>query len=174
MKKKKLWWSLLIVMAGFFALFFYGLFWASDPKEVPSPLEGKKAPDFTFIDMFDPNAPPFPLSSLTGKKMVFINFWASWCIPCIEESQEIEAAYKQNPGAFEVLTLAFQDTTEAVAQFRQKYKLTYPMAIDLSNKISLDYGVTGVPESYFVSPDGVILKKVVGTVKREDFLTYLQ
>ncbi len=137
----------------------YGL--TKDPKEIASPLVGREAPDFT-IDLFD--AGRLSLSDTRGK-VVVVNFWASWCIPCREESHILEGAwqsYKDKGVAF--IGVNIQDRERDARAFLKRFRKSYPNGPDPDGKISIDYGIYGVPETFFIDRQGRVAYKHVGGV----------
>lgn len=132
-----------------------------DPRFISSPLIGHQAPDFT-ITLFDGST--LKLSDLRGK-VVFLNFWASWCPPCREEARDLEAAWQRLKGSDVVfLGIDIQDTEKDALQFLKEFGVTYPNGRDAAGKVSIDYGVWGIPETYFIDPDGRITYKHVGAL----------
>jgi cytochrome c biogenesis protein CcmG/thiol:disulfide interchange protein DsbE len=132
-----------------------------DPREIPSPLIGKRAPDFT-LTLFDGRS--LGLQELRGK-VVFLNFWASWCPPCRAEARTLEAAwqkYKDQDVVF--VGIAIQDTEEDARAFLREFGITYPNGRDPTGKIAIDYGVWGIPETFIVDGQGRITYKHVGGI----------
>lgn len=130
-----------------------------DPRFISSPLIGHQAPDFT-LTLFDGGT--VKLSDFRGKA-VFLNFWSSWCPPCREEARDLEAAWQRLKGTDVVfLGVDIQDTEEDALQFLKEFGVTYANGRDATGKISINYGVWGIPETYFIDPDGRITYKHVG------------
>jgi len=141
-----------------------------DPKHIPSTLVGKPAYDFQAGWLLGeehlPEADPqfFTLDDLIGRNII-LNFWASWCVTCREESYELEAfwkAYKDQNVI--VVGIAIQDTKESAVNFARYYGKGYPLGMDLDGKIAIDYGVTGVPETFLINTQGEVVRKFVGPV----------
>ncbi len=104
------------------------------------------------------------LLDLRGK-VVMINFWASWCPPCREEAPilaEVYHEYENEPVEF--VGVDIWDREDDALQYINQYSVTYPNGVDDSGVIAIDYGVRGIPETFFISPNGVVLKKFVGPI----------
>lgn len=104
------------------------------------------------------------LSSLKGKPVV-INFWASWCIPCREEAPGLERvwrAYKDKGVTF--IGVDIQDKESDARAYLKEFNVTYPNGPDLKGKITIDYGVSGIPVTFFVNREGRIVARWVGAI----------
>ena len=147
------------------ALLAYGF--RLNPRDVPSPLVGRPAAAFALTG-FD--GAPVALDGLRGK-VVVLNFWASWCYPaCYEEAPVLERGWQayRDRGVM-VVGIDIQDTAEAARKFLSDFKLTFPNAPDPSGKVSVDYGVYGVPETFFLDRQGRVRGKHVGAVTEDVF-----
>ena len=132
-----------------------------EPKFIPSPLLAKPAPAFSFT-LFDGTV--LRLETLRGK-VVFLNFWASWCPPCRAEARMLEAAWRGYGGRDVVfLGINIQDTEEAARRFVEEFDVTYPNGMDPGSKIAIDYGVWGLPETFIIDREGRITYKHVGAL----------
>ncbi len=138
----------------------YG-FW-TDPRNVPSPLIAKPAPPFA-LTLFD--GEHLKLEGLRGK-VVVVNFWASWCFPaCYEEAPVLEAAWRAYKDKDVVVVgVNVQDTEKAAKEFMDRFQFTFPNGPDPGGKISIDYGVYGIPETFVLDKAGRIAYKHVGAV----------
>jgi cytochrome c biogenesis protein CcmG/thiol:disulfide interchange protein DsbE len=135
-------------------------------RNVKSPLVGKPAPaiEGTTVD-----ATQASLAALKGKWVV-VNFFATWCVPCRQEHDDLirfSEAHAQSGDAV-VLGVIYSDNAQAVKEFRDKEGGSWPMLADPKGRIALDYGVAGVPESFLISPDGVVVAKLLGGVRAGD------
>jgi thiol-disulfide isomerase/thioredoxin len=102
------------------------------------------------------------LSEYKGKT-VFLNFWATWCPPCRAEMPSMEILYQRFRGkGLEFLAVDIQESNKDVADFMKEYKLTFPMALDSTGKVSGNYGIQGIPTTFIIDRDGKIIAAAVG------------
>ncbi len=134
----------------------------TDPKAIPSPLVGKPAPPFK-LQLFDEGN--LSLEELRGK-VVVLNFWASWCYPaCYEEAPILEAGWRESRDRGVLfIGVNIQDTEPKAREFLRRFNHTFPNGPDPRGLISVDYGVYGVPETFFIDRKGMIRAKHVGAV----------
>ena len=145
------------------ALLAYGF--RVNPRDIPSPLLGRPAAPFV-LQTFDGES--VSVDGLRGKVAV-VNFWASWCYPaCYEEAPVLERGWRayRDRGVM-IVGVDIQDKPEAAQKFIRDFGLTFPNAQDTSGKVSVDYGVYGVPETFFLDRQGRIRVKHVGAVTEE-------
>jgi len=108
--------------------------------------------------------PDFSLSTPDGKKIslkdfrgkvVLLNFWASWCVPCREEMPAMEKLYQEyKQKNFVVLAVAVKDRKQDAVDFVKELKLTYPIALDPNAQVGNVYGAWGLPATYLIGPKG--------------------
>lgn len=155
-------WRWLIPLSAVPVLLLLGYGFRLNPRDVPSPLVGRPAASFA-LTTFD--GQPVSLEGLRGQ-VVVLNFWASWCHPaCYEEAPVLERGWRAwRERGVTVVGVDIQDTNEAARKFIQQFSLTFPNARDASGKVSIDYGVYGVPETFFIDRRGRIRLKHVGAV----------
>jgi cytochrome c biogenesis protein CcmG/thiol:disulfide interchange protein DsbE len=132
-----------------------------DPGRIESPLVGRVAPAFRLVSL---DGATVDLASLRGGAVV-LNFWASWCIPCRDEAPLLRAA-QERYAADKVLFIGvvYQDTAASAQAFVDRYGILYPSLLDPDGRTALDYGVFGIPETYFIAADGTIRAKQIGAV----------
>ncbi|MFN8530537.1 MAG: TlpA family protein disulfide reductase [Anaerolineae bacterium] len=129
------------------------------------------APEFT-VTTFDGQT--FSLSDLRGK-VVMINFWASWCGPCRDEAPELQAAwehYQDNPNVV-FLGIAYADNGPRSLAYIDEFGITYLNAPDLGTRISDDYHIQGVPESFIVDQNGNISQFIYAGVTRQGLISMI-
>jgi cytochrome c biogenesis protein CcmG/thiol:disulfide interchange protein DsbE len=128
---------------------------------IPTPLLAKPAPAFS-LTLFDDTV--LQLGELRGK-VVFLNFWASWCPPCRAEARMLEAAWQGYKGRGVVfLGINIQDKEATAREFLAEFDVTYPNGKDPGSKIAIDYGVWGLPETFIIDREGRITYKHVGAL----------
>ncbi len=136
-----------------------------------SPLIGHPAPDFTLATLSasagSQSASSLHLASLKGKSLI-INFWASWCDPCKHEAPLLGANWPilQSQGIL-LLGIDFQDTHSDGLAFLRTYGITYPNVVDSTGSTAINYGVSAVPETFFLNRQGIIVSKVIGEVTEQ-------
>lgn len=121
-------------------------------------------------------APQFTLQTLDGKtaslgdyrgQAVMVNFWATWCPPCRAEMPDMEQVYQEKKqDGFSVLAVNIQEARDPIAQFVNKFGLTFPILMDVSGEVTQRYGIYGLPSSYFIDPEGKIAEVNVGPLSK--------
>lgn len=129
----------------------------------------------TLIGFKDRQAPNFTLTTFDGEtlsleqfrgKTVILNFWGSWCEPCHDEAPHlVRYAAGLDPNSTVIIGIDIWDIDANARRFAEQYQLNYPNGIDKDSSISIDYGVVGVPETFFIGPDGALLGKFTGPVQ---------
>lgn len=120
---------------------------------------GARMPDFT-LTTFDGET--IASKDLQGK-VLLVNFWASWCVPCEQEAAELEQAYQMYQDDEVVfLGVDYVDTETEARAYLARFGITYPNGPDLGTRISQAFRIRGVPESYLVAPDGTIVSVKIG------------
>lgn len=108
-------------------------------------------PDFTLPS---PDGRKIALKDFRGK-VVLLNFWASWCVPCREEMPSMEKLYQEfKDKNFTILAVAVKDRKQDSINFVKELKLTYPIALDPEGQVGMTYGAWGLPATYLIGPKG--------------------
>jgi cytochrome c biogenesis protein CcmG, thiol:disulfide interchange protein DsbE len=112
---------------------------------------------------------PVDLGGLRGKA-VLVNFWNTWCQPCQQEAPVLAAFYSRHAGDpdFALVGVVHDDTADAVRQWSGTHDIGWQVALDPDNRAALDFGTTGQPETYAISPAGVIVAKRAGPASADD------
>lgn len=154
----------------------YGM--TKDPRQIISPLPGKLAPDFALTSFATGSRPALPvqvgdtvrLSSQKGK-VVVVNYWASWCTECRYEHAaltETAEAYVATAPDVRFLGVLYNDKPDRGIEWIQRMGgQSYPSLDDPGARAAIDYGVYGVPETFFVGKDGRVAYKHVGPITAE-------
>ena len=130
-----------------------------------APEVGALAPDFALVDARTRER--VQLSALEGQP-VLINFWATWCVFCVDEMPAIQKASERHSSAgLVVLALNVQETRNKAANFGDRLGLTFNLLMDTEGAVARQYRVTTMPTSYFVDRAGVIQSIAVGVMDRE-------
>lgn len=133
-----------------------------DPHDIRTGTVGQPAPAFTLADLSGNGS--ITLDRYKGK-VVVLNFWASWCIPCKEENPALTDVWERYRGTDVVLLgIVFQDSTAAAREYTARLGNTWPSAVDDTGQVALSYGVFGPPETYFIGADGVIAGRHIGPI----------
>ena len=132
-----------------------------NPHEVPFMLKGQKAPVFTLQSL--DSGQRVSLEQLKGRPVV-VNFWASWCGPCQSEHPVLEWDAKQFGTQAQFLGVVFEDTDDNARAFLSRFGASFPQLSDPRSRMAVDYGVAGVPETYFIDTQGTIRGKHVGPI----------
>ncbi len=152
----------LIVLLG------YGL--TRDARLVPSTLPGRMAPDFALETI---RGDTLQLADFGGQ-VVLLTFWASWCLPCLDEHPLfIEAEEQFRDDGLRVVGVVYQDTRENAIRWMREMGGSWPNLMDRGSRTAIEYGVSGVPETFFIARDGRVAHKQRGPVNRSVLATWL-
>lgn len=156
--------ALISVLTLVLAVVFASRF-GQDPRLSPSPLIGRPAPD-TVLDVAESDT-TLSLGEFRGD-IVVVNFWAPWCIPCRDEHPALLQLI-DDYGAFgvSVVGITYQSTEGAVTEYLDELGRGYPVVMDDRSRAAIEFGVRGVPETFFVDRDGLVVAKVAGPITYE-------
>src|SRR5439155_19177289 len=143
-------------------LLFSGL--GTDPRVIPSPLVGKPMPAIAGTTL---DGGSFSSSELLGKPAI-VNFWASYCIPsCVDEHPVLLDLAADHGSELGMVGVLVNDTRDGARGFLGRYgEVSWPTVLNASSAISIDYGVTGPPETFFVDARGIVVARHVGPLTR--------
>lgn len=146
-------------------------------QTLDTPLVGAEAPDFT-LQTFD--GEEITLSEQRGK-VVILNFWGSWCEPCIREMPAFQAYWESSPDDVMMIGVgAKQDSMENSREFAERFNVTYPIGRDdggnrvTTGIIAQRYSIMAYPMTFVISPDGIISSLVLGEMHEEDLEAYVE
>lgn len=141
-----------------FVLFFV-LFFSRPPGQYRAVGLGERVPEFT---LRDDNGNPVALADFRGKILV-LNFWASWCGPCVDELPSLKRFAQRYAGSdVVVLGISLDEDPDAYKEFLLKYEINFQNLRNPSHSVSEMYGTFKLPETYIISRDGILLNKIVG------------
>lgn len=173
----------MVVMIPLIMLFTFGLR-RGDPRLIPSPLVNQPAPDFALEvlaldgpgpDGRDATGDTIRLSEERGN-IVVLNFFASWCVPCrIEHRALTRVASRYADRHVRFLGVVYNDTPPAVRSYiRQLGGQSYPALLDPGQLVAIDYGLVGVPETFFIAQDGTVRRKVFSAVNEQILVSEIE
>ena len=140
-------------------------------KEMARESIGKSVPDFslpTLRPYRDEWGETLDYQEFADKVPLVINFWASWCIPCRKEAPLLEAAWQRYEGRAQFLGVNYQDQRADALEFIEEFGHSFPSGADPRGEVGLDFGLFGVPTTYFVDPDGTIHSVIVGEISADE------
>jgi cytochrome c biogenesis protein CcmG/thiol:disulfide interchange protein DsbE len=130
-----------------------------DARTVPSPLPGKPAPGFTLQTL---KGDTLSLADLKGQA-VLVNFWASWCLACRGEHQVlVDASKRYRAQGLRIVGVVYEDSRENANAWMEERGGDWANVVDVGSRTAIQYGLFGVPETFFVGRDGRILYKQIG------------
>jgi cytochrome c biogenesis protein CcmG/thiol:disulfide interchange protein DsbE len=150
-------------------LIFLALSFGKDPRAIDSPLVGKAAPEFALRGL---DGEMIQLADLRGRPVV-LNFWATWCQPCIVEHPVLQAGARQYQGQVEFVGVIYQDDPEKIRGFVERRGAWGPSLVDEAGTVAIAYGVYGAPETFFIDGDGMIVRKVTGALHPNELASQL-
>ncbi len=129
-------------------------------QDIPGPQPGQPAPEITVRDL---SGAPVSLASLRGQ-VVVLNFWATWCPPCRQETPDMIAAFRKLRGRAAFLGIDSTEKAPIIRSFIAAKGLPYPVAIDQEKKTSMAYDVRGIPTTYVIDANGIVRARYVDII----------
>ena len=156
----------LIILLIIIALFLFGTF-KKNTRVIPTPLIGQEVPLIELETIFFEEFENKDLADiLKSNKIKIINFWASWCLPCEVEHPILMGLSKKSD--FVIIGINYKDTEEGSARFLNEKGNPYDVIlIDDEGILGIEMGLTGVPETFVVNQDGIIIYRIVGPINNE-------
>lgn len=150
-----------------FLLFYFFVIIISGCKEDnkhPAVSIGNYAPKFVLTDL---NKKTINLDDYKGKKVI-LNFWATWCPPCVSEMPLLQEVYNNRRGeGVEVIGINYNEDYDRVKKFISEKGVTFTVFIDSDLKVSMDYGVIGLPVTFFIDREGRLKEKFKGELNKK-------
>ncbi|MBZ0228389.1 MAG: DsbE family thiol:disulfide interchange protein [Bauldia sp.] len=155
----------LAVFAALAAVFLIRLETGGNPEALPSALIGKAAPDFALPPLEGVGLPGLSHASLLGK-VSLVNIFASWCGPCRQEHPQLTELARDD--RIRVVGINYKDSAKNAVAFLEELGNPYAaIGVDANGRAAIDWGVYGVPETFIVGADGVILYKFIGPISED-------
>jgi cytochrome c biogenesis protein CcmG, thiol:disulfide interchange protein DsbE len=140
-------------------LLFQGI--GRDPRQIETPLAGEPMPSFSLTDLDGRTVESDPLHG----RPVVVNFWASWCAPCIEEHAVLAETADRYGDRVAIVGILYQDEPADALDFLARYgDFGSPNLVDDGGRLAIEFGVTGPPETFFIDADGIVRAKESGPV----------
>ncbi len=161
------------VLAGFFALALR----SGDPSLLPSTLVGKPVPKTVFpsiegLEVEGKPEPGFTSADLAKGKISIVNFWASWCVPCVDEHPLLEQLKAES--GVDIYGINYKDQASAARRFLGRYGNPFTaVGADADGRAAIDWGVYGTPETFVVNGKGDVIYKHVGPITEDSLKTKL-
>ena len=157
-------WLPLVLFGLFFGAVAIGLMMPKD-NIIESKMVGKKMPEFALPAAIE-QRPALTSADLSGGKPTLLNIFASWCVPCIAEAPQLLALQR---AGVEINGIASRDTPEDIANFLNRWGNPYTrIGTDTTSKVQLELGSSGVPETFVIDGNGVIVHQHIGDIREED------
>ncbi len=144
-------------------LWMLGTGFGNDPHALPEMLEGKPAPA---IHLKTLEGKTFRLEDYKGKPVV-LNFWATFCEPCKAEHVSIQRTAQAFGERVQFVGIVYQEPPEVAAAYLKRTLNTFPQLDDPSSERAIAYGVSGVPETFIISAEGIVVRRIISIVNAQ-------
>lgn len=143
-----------------------------DPRDIRTGTVGKPAAAFT-LEQLDGSG---PLAVRPGNgSVIVVNFWASWCIPCKQENPALVRVWERyRTSDVQLVGVLYQDSREAGLAYVRANGVRWPTVEDADGQVAFGYGVFGIPETYFIGPDGVIAGRHIGPIDEQTLVNAIE
>ena len=163
----------IVVFLLLVVIFSFGLF--NDPRELPSPFLGEPAPAFEVESLTEPGR--IVGSADYAGKMALVNVWATWCGGCRQEHPFLMQLARTN--AIQIYGINWRDNRDEALGWLKQLGDPYEFsAFDADGRVGIDWGVYGAPETFLISPEGIVLHKHLGpltaAIWQEDFVPLIE
>lgn len=169
MLKKFLLISIAAIVVGIASAFGWAYYQAGNLNEAAAETVNTEAPDITVTAQ---DGRHIKLSSLRGKT-VFVNFWATWCGPCMQEMPEMNALYPEYKDKIEFFTVSIDDARADYEKYARESGFSFPMYWGDKNAIISAYGIQGIPASYIIDKYGTVIQSHIGGMKQKEMRAFL-
>lgn len=160
---RALWWIAAgLIGVGLVTAVVFASRFGDDPNFVESPLIGQPMPDVT-LQALDGSG-PVVFRDYVGEITV-VNFWASYCFPCRNEHGLLTEAARQFEGVNFIGVATLGDTADRANEFLDELGRSYPAVLDPDARGAVSFGVFGIPETYFLDADGIVVAKITGELR---------
>ena len=147
-------------------VFFYLLVIERDPFELPSVLIDKKVPTFETVSLL--NNKTFVSKVEFGDEITLVNFFATWCGPCLEEHIYIKRLF--NEKKLKIIGINYKDNPDKAIKWLEKLGNPYSdVIVDKKGQIGIEWGVYGIPETFVVNSNGIIKYRLVGAITKKKY-----
>ena len=166
-RRSPTWLAVGVIALVVVALLGYGLI----AKPAEPPQVGSPVPDFQLTALDDVEGEPPSAMNLSEQrgKVVVVNFFASWCDPCREEAADLEQTWREyREQDVQFFGIAFKDADSKVQAFLDEFDVTYPATVERGNRTARAYGVTGVPETFIIDQQGLLVRHVLGPISQAE------
>jgi len=145
-----------------------------DDAEAPASAGFTTAPAFELPALDEETSPGAIALADHQDGPLFVYFWASWCLPCEREAPMIQRLWPEYEArGYHFIGVNIWDVRSDAVAFARRHQLSFPIASDPEGRAAIDFGVTGLPDSYFLAPGGQFQRRYIGELREADFRAML-